>query len=57
MPLAAIGPVRLEFNGGGGGSRTPVRKHSILASTYLARFVIFVPGVSIGQNCHGTNLF
>ena len=38
MPLAAIEPIRLNFNGGGAGSRTRVRKHSIQASTYLAQF-------------------
>lgn len=45
------------FIGGGGGSRTPVRKHSALASTCLAQFLSFAPRASIGQDFHGTNLY
>ncbi len=43
MPLAAIGPVRPKIDGGGGGSRTRVRKQSTQASTYIARQKIFTP--------------
>ncbi len=32
-----------DFIGGGGGSRTRVRKHSAQASTYIARQRMFVP--------------
>ena len=46
MPPAAFGPVRLEFIGGGGGSRTRVRKYSPHVSTCL------VPGSHLASGSH-----
>ena len=55
MPLAAIGQVRLEFNGGGGGNRTRVRKPSRQGVYMFSQILILIVAGSSGQDPAATS--
>ena len=50
MPLAAMGPVRLEFNGGGGGNRTRVRGIRTSGHHMLLPVFVLANNGSTGQD-------
>ena len=56
MPRWAFGSVRSEYNGGGGGSRTRVRKYSPHVSTCLVPGLSFAPGAHPEPGYPGASL-